>query len=169
LDEKPPKPETVTVTTKTNISKTPPRTAVAQQLQARVTRSALKQLEKQGVDTHAIRKSLGEGLEEKKPPPSKPHRTAFGGPVGALFVMLSLPLVVFSTYFYCNDKKCYKIYEIFNSTKIQMPPAKEFFDPQAAAMIYGWMAFQAFLSLLPLGKVSKLSVAGADTCRDYGH
>ena len=151
LDEKPATEEgTVTITTKTNISKTPPRTAVGQQLEARVTRSALKQLEKQGVDTHAIRESLGEGSEDRKPP--KPQRFAFGGPVGVLFTMLSLPLVVYATYFYCN-KKCYEISEIFKSPKINLPSAKEFFDPQAAAIIYGWVIFQAFLSLLPLGRV----------------
>jgi hypothetical protein len=153
LDEKPPTEQgTVTVTTKTKMSKTPPRTAVGQQLEARVTRSALKQLEKQGVDTQGIRKGLGEGLDERKP--SKAHGYAFGGPIGVLFLMLSLPLVVFATYLYCNKKKCYQVSEILKNPKIKLPSAKEFFDLEAAAMIYGWIAFQAFLSLLPLGKVS---------------
>lgn len=152
LDEKPPTEQgTVTVTTKTKMSKTPPRTAVGQQLEARVTRSALKLLEKQGVDTQGIRKGLGEGLDERKP--SKAHGYAFGGPIGVLFLMLSLPLVVFATYLYCNKKKCYRVSEILKNPKIKLPSAKEFFDLEAAAMIYGWIAFQAFLSLLPLGKV----------------
>ena len=138
------------MTSKTKVSKTPPRTAVGQELEARVTRSALKQLEKQGIDTQGIRKSLGEGLVEQKP--SKGSGYAFGGPFGVLFLMLTLPLLVFATYLYCNKKKCYQLSEMLK--RPELPSAKEFFDPEGAAMVYGWMLFQAFLSLLPLGKVS---------------
>lgn len=153
-EEKPPAEQgTVTVTTKTKVSKTPPRTAVGQQLEARVTRSALKILEKQGIDTQGIREGLGKGLYDREP--SKPQSSAFGGPIGALFLMLSLPFLVFATYLYCNKEKCYRLGDFFKSPKTKLPPAKEFFDPEAAAMVYGWMAFQAFLNLLPLGKVSK--------------
>ncbi|XP_028409831.1 delta(14)-sterol reductase-like [Dendronephthya gigantea] len=152
LDEKPATEEgTVTVTTKTKVSKTPPRTAVGQQLEARVTRSALKQLEKQGIDTEGIRKGLGEGLDERKP--SKGQSYAFGGPICVLFMMITMPMIVYATYFYCNKKKCYHLSEIFKNPKITLPSAKAFFDPQAAAVVYGWIAFQAFLNLLPLGKV----------------
>ena len=153
LDEKPPVEQgTVTVTTKTKVSKTPPRTAVGQQLEARVTRSALKQLEKQGIDIEGLRKGLGEGLDERRPAKGKAYE--FGGPIGVLFMMLSLPVVVFATYLYCNKKKCLHFSEIWKNPKICLPGVKVFFDPKAAAMIYGWMAFQAFLSLLPLGNVS---------------
>lgn len=152
LDEKPAaEGGTVTVTTKTKVSKTPPRTAVGQQLEARVTRSALKQLEKQGIDTEGIRKGLGEGLDERKP--SKGQNYEFGGPLGVLFMMVAMPMIVFATYLYCNKKKCYHVLEIVKNPKVTLPSAKAFFDPQAAAMVYGWIAFQAFLSLLPLGKV----------------
>ena len=154
MDEKPPAEQgTVTVTTKTKVSKTPPRTAVGQQLEARVTRSALKQLEKQGIDTEGIRKGLGEGLDKKKAPKPGPDY-AFGGPFGVLFTMLSLPLVVFATYLYCNEKKCYHLSEIIKNPKLKLPSRKQFLDPEAAAMVYGWMAFQVFLNLLPHGKVS---------------
>jgi hypothetical protein len=115
-------------------------------------------LEKQGIDTEGIRKGLGEGLDDRKP--SKVPGYAFGGPVGVLFMMLSLPLVVYATYFYCNKKKCYKLAEIFKNPKIKLPSAKQFFDPEAAAMVYGWIIFQAFLSLLPLGKVSMNDICG---------
>ena len=138
------------VTSKTKVSKTPPRTAVGQQLEARVTRSALKQLEEQGIDTQGIRKGLGEGLDERKT--FKAFSYSFGGPIGAFFIMLSLPLVVFATYLYCNKTKCYHLSEMLKRPKL--PSAKEFFDLKGAAMVYGWMLFQAFLSILPLGKVS---------------
>lgn len=153
-EEKPPvTQETVTVTTRTKVTKTPPRTAVGQQLVARVTRSALRQLEEHGVDTEKIRQQLGKGLHEEDVPSSKDRGYEFGGPFGTLFMMFALPLVAITSYVYCNKNKCWYLSEIFKKHHIALPTAREFLDPKAAAIVYGWIAFQVFLSLLPLGKV----------------
>lgn len=127
---------------------------MGQQLQARVTRSALRQLEKHGIDTEKIREDLGKGLDDFKKPTSKDRSYEFGGPFGVFFLMFALPFLVYAFYLYCN-KKCWHLSEIFNRHKIPLPAAKQFLDPKAAGIVYGWIAFQVFLSLLPLGKVSK--------------
>ena len=119
-----------------------------------MTRSALRQLEEHGVDTKNIRNKLGKGLYDDEHTNSKQRGYEFGGPIGVLFLMVALILLVIASYLYCNKTKCWHFSEIFKKHRISLPTAKEFLDPQAAAIVYGWIAFQLFLSLLPLGKVS---------------
>lgn len=119
-----------------------------------MTRSALRQLEEHGVDTESIRKKLGKGLYDDEDTSSEQRQYEFGGPLGVLALMVALVLLVIASYLYCNKTKCWHFSEILMKHRISLPSAKEFLDLQGAAIVYGWIAFQLFLSLLPLGKVS---------------
>ena len=119
-----------------------------------MTRSALRQLEEHGVDTQNIRNELGKGLYNDEDTNSKQRGYEFGGPFGVVFLMVALVLLVIASYLYCGKTKCWHFSEIFKKHRIPFPSAKEFLDLRAAAIVYGWIAFQLFLSLLPLGKVS---------------
>ena len=73
----------------------------------------------------------------------------FGGPVGAFFMMLALPILVYDMYFYCNGKenKC-----SFINNPLKLPHWRKFFDE--GHLIYdGWLFFQFLLFFVPIGKV----------------
>ncbi|XP_046848396.1 LOW QUALITY PROTEIN: delta(14)-sterol reductase TM7SF2-like [Xenia sp. Carnegie-2017] len=149
LDEKPSVNDgTTTITTEDkDISKL----YIGKQFEPIVTRSALKQLEKHGVDAQGLLKGLGEELSEREPHVKPGY--AFGGPIGVFILMVFLPCVLFGTYLYCYERKCYYIAGILLNPKKKLPSMIEFLDPRAAGLVYGWVLFQAFLSILPLGKV----------------
>ncbi|XP_071784735.1 delta(14)-sterol reductase TM7SF2-like [Asterias amurensis] len=74
----------------------------------------------------------------------------FGGPFGAFFIMVSLPLFIYYLYFTCSKEEC----------SLQLWPAhtcdwRDYFDLEAALLFLGWMGLQAFFYLLPIGSVVK--------------
>ncbi|XP_038047003.1 delta(14)-sterol reductase TM7SF2-like isoform X1 [Patiria miniata] len=74
----------------------------------------------------------------------------FGGPVGALFIMISLPVFIYYLYFACDKNSC-------AVTLLPLLPGSwdEIFDLQVFMIFLGWVAFQAVLYMLPIGKKVK--------------
>lgn len=85
--------------------------------------------------------------EEKRVPRTK--NKEFGGAIGAFFMILGLPVIVYFLNFVCVKNNC----------KLHVPAVsldwKDYLDAQAAAIYLGWVAFQAFLYMLPIGLVAK--------------
>ena len=80
---------------------------------------------------------------------SKSKEFEFGGPVGAFFSMLLMPILVYDLYFFCNgkDNKC-----SFMNNPLKLPHWRKFFDE--GHLIYdGWLLFQFLLFFVPIGKV----------------
>lgn len=72
----------------------------------------------------------------------------FMGPVGALFMTLGLPTVVYGLYFLCNKDSC----QIYPLRQPQLPPLKEFWHPLAFIICVGWFVANAIVYLTPVGK-----------------
>ncbi|XP_033103942.1 delta(14)-sterol reductase TM7SF2-like [Anneissia japonica] len=72
----------------------------------------------------------------------------FGGPIGATFTVVFLPLFMYYLYFVCGKEKC----------ELTLKPDfsknwKDYYDFEAYMIFLGWMVFQAALYILPIGKV----------------
>ncbi|XP_022081508.1 delta(14)-sterol reductase-like [Acanthaster planci] len=74
----------------------------------------------------------------------------FGGPIGTLFIMLTLPPFIYYLYFTCSKDIC----------RLQLLPAfsydwRDYYDREAYLLFLGWIALQAFFYMLPVGSVVK--------------
>lgn len=74
----------------------------------------------------------------------------FGGPIGAFFTMISLPLVILALYSACSPQTC-SIQDVF---KTKIPSASSMFSLKALLVVLGWLAFNILLYFLPIGGVS---------------
>jgi hypothetical protein len=69
----------------------------------------------------------------------------FGGPIGALGVIIGLPVVIWALYFLCNDEVCVTNPFAFDwagfANSMLSKTSKHFFSHEALAMYVGWMTF----------------------------
>ena len=110
----------------------------------RVTRSITKKLVAE--EKEALLKA------EIKPTMVKSKRGyEFGGPFGVFLMMIALPAVVVSSYLFCSGKEPCTIRQVPT-----IPPLWQyhggFFDI-GHPIVDGWILFQAFIYMLPIGKV----------------
>lgn len=78
----------------------------------------------------------------------KTSKKEFGGTIGVLFFMVTLPAIVFTLIQMCHKDKC----SIWTVPKIPKN-WKYYLDPKAGAIVVGWFILQALLAVLPFGKV----------------
>ena len=110
----------------------------------RVTRSVTKKLlaeEKESLLT-----------AEMKPTTTKSwHGYEFGGPFGVLCMMITLPALVLSSYLFCSGSEPCTVRQLPS-----LPPLWKlhggFFDI-GHLIVDGWILLQAFIYMLPIGKV----------------
>lgn len=110
----------------------------------RVTRSVTKKLlaeEKESLLT-----------AEMKPTTIKSrHGYEFGGPFGVLCMMITLPALVVSSYLFCSGRELCTVRQLPS-----LPPLWKlyggFFDI-GHLIVDGWILLQAFIYMLPIGKV----------------
>ena len=109
----------------------------------RVTRSVTKKLlaeEKESLLT-----------AEMKPTIKSTHGYEFGGPFGVLFMMITLPALVVSSYLFCSGRELCTVRQLPS-----LPPLWKlhggFFDI-GHLIVDGWILLQAFIYILPIGKV----------------
>ena len=109
----------------------------------RVTRSVAKKLiaeEKEAVLTT---------VKDDEPTKSS-QGYEFGGPVGVFVMMVVLPAVVVGSYLFCNKESC-----SFRAVP-SLPPLWGFkgaFFDVGHLIVDGWILFQAFIYMLPIGEV----------------
>ena len=72
----------------------------------------------------------------------------FGGVLGTAFNLVALPAVVLFLNLMCNEQSCK-----FGQFPIFYDGWAYFFDWDAVFMFFAWLSFQAFLALLPVGKI----------------
>ncbi|CAK4689534.1 unnamed protein product [Aphanomyces euteiches] len=85
---------------------------------------------------------------------NKPFTYDFGGPIGATFIMIILPVVVVFLYAGCNETYC--VDNRFDFPELFQNVAKRFnwddlVDPQAIAVVFAWFGFQVALEQLVPG------------------
>ncbi|KAK7480353.1 hypothetical protein BaRGS_00028400 [Batillaria attramentaria] len=89
-------------------------------------------------------------IEEKEKPAARTKSYEFGGPVGAFFMIFSLPVTLYAVNLACRKDKC---------TILEMPKLPSslavLVDMEAAFIFLGWFAFQAVLAVLPVGRVAE--------------
>lgn len=76
----------------------------------------------------------------------------FGGPVGAFFVVISLPVVISGLYLICNENTCLNNPFDFDWALWyqSLPSLDKYFSWEATFMYLGWMAFHVLLErILP--------------------
>nr|XP_015199756.1 PREDICTED: lamin-B receptor [Lepisosteus oculatus] len=87
-------------------------------------------------------------LKSQKSIVPKTTELEFGGKIGAFFMVLLLPAVVFSLLLMCN---------LGDPSVLNFPPAlpaiETLWDFEVFGIVVLWFLFQAFLYLLPIGKV----------------
>eukprot|EP00740_Mantoniella_antarctica_P014235 CAMPEP_0181374646 /NCGR_PEP_ID=MMETSP1106-20121128/16147_1 /TAXON_ID=81844 /ORGANISM="Mantoniella antarctica, Strain SL-175" /LENGTH=431 /DNA_ID=CAMNT_0023492673 /DNA_START=92 /DNA_END=1387 /DNA_ORIENTATION=+ len=71
----------------------------------------------------------------------------FGGPVGALGIIVSLPAVCYGLVFFCNADVCIRLNNL-TATLPALPAGMVLFSWQACAVYLGWMAYTTLLHLL---------------------
>jgi hypothetical protein len=79
---------------------------------------------------------------------SKDFHYEFGGPVGTLLMIISLPMVVISLYLICNDKVCLQDPWQFNWSEWfqkEIPSLEKLFSFEATAIYLGWLLFHVVL------------------------
>lgn len=85
--------------------------------------------------------------KSKRVPKTTPRE--FGGASGSFFMLFLLPITVYGLNIMCHKSSC-------KPRKMKIPTdLKLFFDWEAAAIYLGWIAFQAFIYLLPIGRLVK--------------
>ncbi|XP_067680334.1 delta(14)-sterol reductase TM7SF2-like [Haliotis asinina] len=94
-----------------------------------------------------VRNNMADKKEKGKSAPMT-RVTEFGGPIGAVFITLSLPLVMYYINLACTKAKC----SILELPKMPKNPWI-LFDMEATLLFFGWLAFQAVLALIPIGQV----------------
>ncbi|XP_062341661.1 delta(14)-sterol reductase TM7SF2 [Osmerus eperlanus] len=87
-----------------------------------------------------------------KPTQKKSHSAEreFGGTLGATCIPVFLPLTVLYLLCVCRSPAA----SVLQWPPL-LPPASQLWDPLALLLILGWVVFQSFLYLLPMGKVSE--------------
>lgn len=111
----------------------------------RVTRSVTKKLiaeEKEALLTAEIKPTIAQSK----------HGYEFGGPFGVFWMMIALPAVVVSSYLFCNGREPCTIRRLPSS----IPPLWKFhggFFDIGHLIVDGWILLQAFIYMLPVGKV----------------
>jgi len=123
----------------------------------RVTRSVTKKLlaeEKESLLT-----------AEMKPTIKSTHGYEFGGPFGVLFMMITLPALVVSSYLFCSGRELCTVRQLPS-----LPPLWKlhgaFFDI-GHLIVDGWILLQAVIYMLPIGKVVSGRVLSDGTSLDY--
>lgn len=108
-----------------------------------MTKTMIKEEKEALLDPEQIEKEIKEQRS------GKVKEFEFGGPVGVFFMMLSLPVLIYTVYFYCNGKnsKC-----TLRDNPIKLPQLEKFFG-QAHLLYDGWLFFQCLLFFVPIGKV----------------
>lgn len=108
-----------------------------------ITKTMVKEEKEALPDKDTLEKDL------KKSRKVKSKEFEFGGPVGAFFMMVALPILVFDVYFYCNGKnsKC-----SFINNQLKLPHWTKLFD-EGHLLYDGWLLFQFLLFFIPIGKV----------------
>jgi len=124
-----------------------------------VTRSVTKKLiaeEKEALLTAEIKPTMAQSK----------HGYEFGGPFGVLWMMIVLPAVVVSSYLFCNGRQPCTIRQLPSS----IPPLWKFhggFFDIGHLIVDGWILLQAFIYMLPVGKVVYGRVLSDGTSLDY--
>lgn len=78
----------------------------------------------------------------------------FGGPMGALGVIIGTPFVMYMLYFLCNGDMCMTNPLTFDWGKLAgQIKLENFFSTEANIMYLGWMAFNVFLERILPGEV----------------
>lgn len=109
-----------------------------------------------------------ERKEEKKPPrksnSNSHHGYEFGGPIGALFITLLLPLVCYFLVAACNEATgCVEVSN-FSSHAFQLPEKmKPIFSLESCLVFVGWIVWCATLHLLLPASVVKEGVVIGET------
>eukprot|EP00118_Oscarella_pearsei_P009303 m.53250 g.53250 ORF g.53250 m.53250 type:complete len:149 (+) comp34242_c0_seq15:718-1164(+) len=85
------------------------------------------------------------------------------GPVGSLFMMTGLPTVVYLLYFACNAQSC----SLVDIPRIQLPPLGQWISQEAAIVFLAWLAFQAVIYAVNVGKIVKGSKLRDGSRLDY--
>ncbi|RUS80561.1 hypothetical protein EGW08_011701 [Elysia chlorotica] len=91
----------------------------------------------------------------KTPPPSAPKKKEKGphyefmGPIGAFLLIFLLPATVYYVNMACRKTKC----SILIVPSLPRNFVAAFFDTEACLIFFGWMAFQALLAVLPVGRL----------------
>ncbi|CAG5127396.1 unnamed protein product [Candidula unifasciata] len=78
----------------------------------------------------------------------KPHYE-FMGPVGAFLLLFLLPLTAYYVNLTCSKGKC----SVLELPKLSKKVITSLFEVEAALIFLGWFFFQAFLAVLPVGRV----------------
>ena len=88
----------------------------------------------------------------------------FGGPIGALGVIVGLPVVIYALYFLCNDSVCMHNPLDFNwDSFAKQINFDTFFSTEGTVMYLGWMAFSVLLErILPGESVDGVVLPTAD-------
>lgn len=85
---------------------------------------------------------------EKEKPAAKTKDYEFGGPIGAAFMVVFLPAVLYLVNLACRKDRC---------TILEVPKMPStitaLVDMEATLIFLGWFAFQAVLAVLPIGRV----------------
>ncbi|XP_064623106.1 delta(14)-sterol reductase TM7SF2-like isoform X2 [Lineus longissimus] len=125
----------------------PPPAEPAHELRAVTpTRHSLRIAAKQ--EPEVVKPLLEEMPMETHKRVGKTKEIEFGGPIGAAFMTLLLPTIVYYVNMACTKNSC---------TLTKLPPCSgkwsDFFDLKATLVFLGWFAFQAVLAVLPFGQV----------------
>lgn len=82
----------------------------------------------------------------------------FGGPLGALCVITSLPAVIYALFFLCNKDYCLRMDQLFEFDeevwRASLPGMEALLNDRASWAVIGWMAFHVTLERLLPGEVA---------------
>jgi delta14-sterol reductase len=91
--------------------------------------------------------------------PHEEFEFEFGGPIGTLFVVISLPFVILGLFFVCNKDICLNLNFrdfSFSAFVAQLPQQwSDLFNVHAVTMFLGWMGLQVLLERLLPGEVAE--------------
>ncbi|KAK3732989.1 hypothetical protein RRG08_002595 [Elysia crispata] len=114
-------------------------------------------IEREKEASYLIKEQMkSEMMTNMKTPPSEPKKKEdkspkyeFMGPIGAFLLIVLLPLTVYYVNMACRKTKC----SILEVPSLPRNFVAAFFDTEACLIFFGWMAFQALLAVLPVGRV----------------
>uniref|UniRef100_A0A0B7B1M0 Delta(14)-sterol reductase n=2 Tax=Arion vulgaris TaxID=1028688 RepID=A0A0B7B1M0_9EUPU len=89
------------------------------------------------------------GKEDSSKSNSKGPQYEFMGPIGAFLMICLLPLTVYFVNLICSQHKC----SILEIPQLPKKLLASLFEVEAALIFLAWFFFQAFLALLPVGRV----------------
>eukprot|EP01038_Epipyxis_sp_PR26KG_P006460 gene6460-8888_t len=121
--------------------------------------STKKQKQKQNVSTES---NLVKPIPSSKSNVLNEHKYEFGGPVGATFIIFSLPLVIYALYFLCNEKACINIsnmfslkvwQEVYSQSFLPNSSISSLFSKDAWIIYIGWMFANVLLERILPGEV----------------